>query len=77
MNQTKRLVETHLGAKKKIEEYGLSVFRNDFSMTQAVDLAGEQTFVKSAKTASIYYFLYIFLILPSKHLLVSNFRFRR
>lgn len=38
-----------------MEEYGLSEQRNDFSMSQAVDLAGMQTFMKSAKTAGSYY----------------------
>ena len=37
----KKLEETHLGARKKIEEYGLSVCRNDLSMRQAMDLAGD------------------------------------
>ena len=41
VNQMEKLEETHLGARKKIEEYGLSVCRNDFSMRQAVDLAGD------------------------------------
>ena len=56
----KKLEETHLGARKKIEEYGLSVCRNDLSMRQAMDLAGDSKFMKSAKTAGSYYFLCIF-----------------
>ena len=49
MNWIKRLEEIHLGAKNEMEEYGLSECRNDFSMSQAVYLAGVQTFMKSAK----------------------------
>ena len=60
VNQMKRLEGTHPNARNKIEEYGLSVCRNDFGIRQAADLAGEQTFMKSAKTAGRYYFLYIF-----------------
>ena len=51
VNQLKRLEVTHPGAKREIEEFGLSVRRNEFTIGQAVDLAGEQTFMKSAKTA--------------------------
>ena len=59
-NLNQRLEETHNAAENEIEEYGLLVCRNDFSIRQAVDLAGEQIFMKSAKTAGSYYFLYIF-----------------
>ena len=55
-----RLEETHPGARNEIEKYDLSVCRNDCGIRQTVDLAGEQTFMKSAKTAGSYYFLYIF-----------------
>ena len=72
MNQIKRQQESHPGAKNKIEEYGLSVCRNDFGMRQAVDLAGEQILMRYVKTTGSYYFLCIFLILPSKHSIVSN-----
>ena len=48
VNQMKKLEETHPGAGNEIEEYGLSVCWNDFSIRQAVDLAGEQTFMKPA-----------------------------
>lgn len=67
-----RLEEYHPGAKKEIEKYGLSICRNDFGMRQAVDLVSKQTYMKSAKTASSYYFLYIFKILPSKPSVLSN-----
>ena len=54
MNQIKRQEESHPGAKNKIEEYGLSVCRNDFGMKQAVDLAGEQILMRSVKTTGSY-----------------------
>ena len=59
MNQIKKLEEAHSVAKNEIEEYGLSVCRSDFGIRKAVDLAGDQTFMKSAKTVGSYYFLYI------------------
>ena len=51
---------TILGQKNKIEEYGLSVCRNDLGMRQA-KLAGKQTFMKFAKTAAAgSYFFFFF-----------------
>ena len=44
------LEETHPGAKAELQEKGLSVCRNDLDIRQAVDMAGEQTFMKSSKT---------------------------
>ena len=46
------LEDTHPGAKEEIEEKGLSVRRNTLGIGQAVDMAGEQSYMKSAKTAS-------------------------
>ena len=40
-------------------------------MSQAVDLAGMQTFMKSAKTAGSYYLTH-FKFVSSKHPIVSN-----
>ena len=37
--------------REEIEKISLSIYRNDFGIRQAVDLAGEQTFMKSAKIA--------------------------
>ena len=37
--------------REEIEKFSLSVCRNDFGIRRAVDLAGEQKFMKSAKTA--------------------------
>ena len=51
INQLKYLQNAHPGAKEDIQEYGLSVRRNSYGIGQAVDLAGEQTFMKSAKTS--------------------------
>ena len=45
------LEDAHLGAKEEIEEKGLSVRRNTLAIGQAVDMAGEQSYMKSAKTA--------------------------
>ena len=43
--------DTHPGAKEEIEEKGLSVRRNTLGIGQAVDMAGEQSYMKSAKRA--------------------------
>ena len=43
--------DIHPGAKEEIEEKGLSVRRNTLGILQAVDMAGEQSYMKSAKTA--------------------------
>ena len=45
------LEDTHPGTKEEIEEKGLSVRRNTLGIGQAVDMAGEQSYIKSAKTA--------------------------
>ena len=45
------LEDTHPGAKEEIEEKGLSVRRKALGIGQAVDMAGEQSYMKSAKTA--------------------------
>ena len=47
----KYLKDTHPGAKEEIEEKGLSVRRNTLGLSQAVDMAGEQRYMKSTKTA--------------------------
>ena len=45
-----RLEETHPGAKDELMKIGISVRRNDTGIGQAVDLAGEQSYMRSAKT---------------------------
>ena len=45
------LDQTHPGAKEELMKIGISVRRNDNGIGQAVDLAGEQTYMRSAKTA--------------------------
>ena len=45
------LEDTHPGAKEEIEEKGFSVRCNTLGIGQAVDMAGEQSYMKSAKTA--------------------------
>ena len=47
------LESTHPGAKEEIENLGLSVQRNTLGIGQAVDLAGEQTYMRNAKTAGM------------------------
>lgn len=42
---------THPGAKEEVAEMGLSVRRNTLGVGQAVDMAGEQSYMKNAKTA--------------------------
>ena len=51
INQLKRLDFSHPGARYEIVEVGLSIRRNDIGVGQAIDLAGEQTYMKNAKTA--------------------------
>ena len=53
------LEENYPGAREEIEEKGLSVRRNHLGIGQATDLAGEQTFMKHAKTAGKYVLYYI------------------
>ena len=45
------LEDTHPGAKEEIKEKGLSVRRNTLGIGQALYMAGEQSYMKSAKTA--------------------------
>ena len=45
------LESTHPGAREEIAEVGLSVRRNTLAIGQAVDLAGEQSYMRTAKTA--------------------------
>ena len=44
---------THPGAKEEIKTVGLSVRRNKLGIGQSIDLAGEQSYMRSAKTAGI------------------------
>ena len=41
---------THPGTKEGLEEKGLSVCQNSLNVRQSIDGAGEQTFIKSAKS---------------------------
>lgn len=47
------LESTHPGAKEEIEDVGLAVRRNNLGIGQAVGVAGEQTYMKNAKTSSM------------------------
>ena len=49
--QMENLEETHPGAKDELQVKGLSVCRNSYNIGQSIDGAGEQTFMKSSKTA--------------------------
>ena len=42
---------THLGARKEIEDVGLSIRRNKHGIGQSIDLAGEQSYMRSAITS--------------------------
>ena len=42
---------THPGAREEIEEVGLSICRNKLGIGQSIDLAGEQSYMRSAKTS--------------------------
>lgn len=44
---------THPGAIEEVERVGLSVRRNMLGIGQSIDLAGEQSYMRSAKTAGI------------------------
>ena len=52
--QLRNLDLTHPGAREELEENGLSVCRNQLNIRQSIDGAGEQTFMKSSKTAGTY-----------------------
>ena len=45
------LEKTHPGAKDELEKIGISVRRNNLGIGQAVDLTGEQGYMRDAKTA--------------------------
>lgn len=42
---------THPGAREEIEDVGLSIRRNKLGIGQSIDLAGEQSYMRSAKTS--------------------------
>ena len=45
------LENTHPGAIEELSQKGISVRRNDIGIGQSIDGAGEQTFMRSAKTS--------------------------
>ena len=51
LNSLECLDSTHPGAKEEIMEMGISVRRNIIGIGQAIDSAGEQTYMKDAKTS--------------------------
>ena len=54
VNSLEYLDSTHPGARAEMESVGLSVRRNNLGIGQAIDLAGEQSYMKNAKTAGNY-----------------------
>lgn len=48
---------THPGARQEIEDLGLSVRRNQLGIGQSIDMAGEQSYTRNAKTAGTYFIL--------------------
>ena len=53
------LDSTHPGARTELQEKGLSVCRNTLNVGQSIDGAGEQTFMRSSKTAGMYICRYV------------------
>ena len=51
VNCLEYLDTTHPGARQEIEDFGLSVRRNQLGVGQSIDMAGEQSFMRNAKTA--------------------------
>ena len=51
VHELENLEMKYPGAKEELAAIGISIRRNDFGIGQAIDLAGEQTFMRSAKTA--------------------------
>ena len=49
--QLRSVDKTHPGAREEIEKKGMSVCRNEYGIRQSIDGAGEQTFMRSSKTA--------------------------
>ena len=48
--QLENLEITHPGAKEELQAFGVSVCGNTYGIGQAIDLAGEQTYMKRSKT---------------------------
>jgi hypothetical protein len=48
---------THPGARQEIEDLGLSVRRNQLGIGQSIDMAGEQSYMRNAKSAGTYFIL--------------------
>ena len=50
VNSIENIGVTHRGAKTEMQKFSEPVRRNNYSIGQSIDLAGEQTYTKSAKT---------------------------
>ena len=51
LNSLVYLDTTHPGAKEEIDKVGLSVRHNTYGIGQSIDMAGEQNYMRNAKTA--------------------------
>ena len=51
VHQMKNIETLYPGAKEEMMALGISVRRNEYGIGQAIDLAGEQSFMRNAKTA--------------------------
>lgn len=69
---------THPEAKEEIRSVGLSIRRNELGIGQSIDLAGEQSYMRSAKTAGTIPFPKYSVIFDRNHLkdaLLSTFKY--
>ncbi len=53
LNPLAHLEATHPGAKEEIEDVGLSVRHNKRGIGQSIDMVGEQSYMRNAKTAGL------------------------
>ena len=76
VNSLEHIDSTHPGARQEIEHLGLSVRRNQLGIGQSIDMAGEQSYMRNAKTAGkVTSISNICFSLDNVHLRVS-FRFQ-
>ena len=61
INFLENIENTQPGAIEEIRENSLSAWSNNIGIGQAVDLAGEQTYIRSAKTEGKVLRLYVYI----------------
>ena len=71
LQQMKHLESSHPGATMEIKA-SCTVRRNNLGIGQAIDLAGEQTYMKSAKTSGNYLFSLIKILASSVEVILFN-----